>query len=189
MDTIHLTGGLKAAGKRARSTPALDEDKDAMTASLRAAISTQLMALDRNGSACVRNFLDKVAAMHISMNAHGSVFFKEYLKSLPVKRLRKFQEKLVDNPSSKVDIRYGVIAKEVFEDAVAETQLMTAQLQTMTNAMNEVTRLIILSSYGDESGLISWKAMTKDVSDVLEMKCKEAGAAEALEQQARAMDA
>jgi hypothetical protein len=189
LDTINLTGGLQAGGKRARSTQAIDEDKDAMTTTLRASITTQIGALDRGSSSAVRNFLDKVTTIDASMVAYNNMYFKEWLKTLSVKKLKRFQERLGENPSSKVDLRYIVIAKEIFEEVVAEAQLLTAQLQTVTNTMHEVARLVILCSYADENGLVSWKAMTKDVSDVLEMKCKEAGAAEALEQHTRAMDA
>jgi hypothetical protein len=188
-DCLNLVGRLNAGGKRARATQGIDEDKDSMTESLRASITKQVDALDRGSAVAVRNFIDKVTAIDASMIAYNSAYFKEWLKSMPVKRLKRFQERLGENPSSKLDLRYVVISKEIFDEAVVQTQSLTTQLQTVNSIMNDVTRLVVLGSYADENGLVSWKAMTRDVSDVLEVKCREAGAAEALEQHARAMDA
>jgi hypothetical protein len=186
--TIKQPGG----GKRGRAAAGFEvgggrgQDKDSLLATMRTEIGTSMLVLQQSTSRELLDTRDRILQMTQEIDRYRGTVFTRFLQTLSLPTIQELHGNLSETPSTKVDSRYALISKELFRGSLVQLALLRQQISTSEQLMKEMTKLVLLSDYADDSGNMSWKKLTTDIMAVSTQKAARAGAEAVVEAQAAA---
>eukprot|EP00438_Fugacium_kawagutii_P024447 Skav202120 [mRNA] locus=scaffold1980:160103:160603:+ [translate_table: standard] len=93
--------------------------------------------------------------------------------------IEEFIESMGEGGGHNTDARFKELCDTILEDCIANLSNMEGIVMATQKLLPRVIELVIVRNFGDKSGLVSWKELTKYLNKVTILRMKHAENAEA----------
>jgi hypothetical protein len=177
--TVEVVVRGRGGGKRGRAGEAATIDKDQVLRNLLRDAGMKLAPMSQNRTPAIASLIQRCLLVRRAMEQMPGQTLKSICDELPYPRIQKLLENVAQTPSSKLELRYQAVAKEIFHDVLQDLSDTEDHIREARAGMVMTIKAMLFSDFGDEAGNVNWRELAAVVVAVKAAKDQRVGAAAA----------